>query len=93
MDLQRRHYKIIDDNANNASIQQVSLAALHKLNVTLSNYYDIVPSLTAGQKQKQTTKGNGKAAVPSGGSAMSKDERLKSLFQTFGIDKRIGIGR
>lgn len=46
-DLQKRHYKIIDDNANNASIQQASLAALHKLNVTLSSYYDILP----GHKQ------------------------------------------
>ena len=52
MDLQRRHYKIIDDNANNAPIQQISLAALHKPNVTLSNYYDIIPSLTTtGYKQ------------------------------------------
>ena len=47
VDLQRRHYQIIDDNANNPSIQQASLAALHKLNVTLSNYFDIVPYLTS----------------------------------------------
>ena len=53
-DLQRRHYQIIDSTYN-ASIQQVSLAALHKLNVTLSNYYDILPTLTAtGHKQTGT---------------------------------------
>jgi hypothetical protein len=50
-DLQRRHYEIIDSNSNNASIQQVSLAALHKLNVTLSDYYDILPSSATGHKQ------------------------------------------
>jgi hypothetical protein len=53
-DLQRRHYKIIDDNANNPGIQQASLAALHKLNVTLSKYYDIVPFLTATVQKTQT---------------------------------------
>jgi hypothetical protein len=29
-------------------------------------------------------------AAPDGGSAMSKDEKLKSLFRSFGVDKRIG---
>lgn len=54
VDLQKRHYKIIEDNASNPGIQQTSLAALHKLNVTLSNYYDIVPYLTAtGLRQSQ----------------------------------------
>jgi hypothetical protein len=54
VDLQRRHYKIIDDNAINPGFQQASLAALHKLNVTLSNYFDIVPYLiTTGQRQSQ----------------------------------------
>ena len=31
VDLQKRHYKIIEDNANNPSVQQTSLAELHKL--------------------------------------------------------------
>ena len=54
VDLQRRHYQIIDDNANNPGIQQASLAALHKLNVTLSTYFDIVPYLTStGLRQSQ----------------------------------------
>lgn len=53
VDLQRRHYQIIEDNQHNPSVQQASLAALHKLNVTLSNYYDIVPYLTA-TVQRQT---------------------------------------
>jgi hypothetical protein len=54
VDLQRRHYQIIDDNANNPGIQQASLVALHKLNVTLSSYFDIVPHLTStGLRQSQ----------------------------------------
>jgi hypothetical protein len=45
VDLQRRHYNIIEDNQNNPSIQQASLAELHRLNMTLSNYFDVVPSI------------------------------------------------
>jgi hypothetical protein len=45
VDLQRRHYNIIEDNQNNPSIQQASLAELHRLNITLSNYFDVVPSI------------------------------------------------
>ena len=45
VDLQRRHYNIIEDNQNNPSIQQASLAELHRLNITLSNYFDVAPSI------------------------------------------------
>jgi hypothetical protein len=45
IDLQKRHYKIIEDNANNPVIQQSSLAELHKLNITLSNYFDVAPTI------------------------------------------------
>lgn len=45
VDLQRRHYKIIEDNPNNPSIQQTSLAELHRLNITLSNLYDVAPAI------------------------------------------------
>ena len=44
VDLQRRHYKIIEENPN-ATIQQTSLAELHKLNITLSNYFDVAPTI------------------------------------------------
>jgi hypothetical protein len=53
--LQRKHYEIIDSNPNNATVQQVSLAALHKLNVTLSNYYDVAPAIGDTQRQLQVT--------------------------------------
>ena len=51
MDLQRRHYEIIDSNEKNPSIQLTALAALHKLNVTLSNYFAVVSNIGETQKQ------------------------------------------
>jgi uncharacterized protein YpbB len=45
MDLQRQHHEIIENNKHNPSIQQTSLAELHKLSITLSNLYDIAPTL------------------------------------------------
>lgn len=57
VDLQKRHYKIIEDNANNPSIQQTSLAELHKLNITLSNYFDVAPSI-GNATISETPKGN-----------------------------------
>ena len=50
-DLINRHYKIIDDNTNSPCIQQTSLAELHRLNVTLSKYFDILPSLLTSRSQ------------------------------------------
>ena len=52
--LQKKNYEIIDSNPNNASIQQVLLAALHKLNVTLSNYFDVAPVITDTQQRQFT---------------------------------------
>src|SRR5206468_9440666 len=45
IDLQRRHYKIIEDNQDNPGIQQSSLSELHKLNISLSNYFDVAPTI------------------------------------------------
>ena len=47
VDLQRQHHEIISKNQHNPSVVQSSLIALHKLNVTLSNCFDIVPYLTS----------------------------------------------
>ena len=38
MDLQKIHHEIIESNKHNPSIQQTSLAELHRLNITLYNY-------------------------------------------------------
>jgi len=45
VDLQRQHHQIILENQHNPSIVQTSLAELHKLNITLSNYFDVAPSI------------------------------------------------
>jgi hypothetical protein len=46
MDLQRMHHKIIDDNADKPTVQLTSLAALHKLSITLSSLYNFVPFMS-----------------------------------------------
>jgi hypothetical protein len=42
--LQKKHHDIID-STDNPSIQQTSLAELHRLNITLSNYFDVAPDI------------------------------------------------
>jgi hypothetical protein len=42
--LQKKHHDIIDNNPNPA-VQQTSLAELHRLNITLSNYFDVAPDI------------------------------------------------
>lgn len=58
MALQRRHYQIIEDNANNPSIVQTSLAELHKLSITLSNLYDVAPAIVNTNPVKQDQNDN-----------------------------------
>ena len=43
--LQSKHHEIIKNNQHNPQIQQSSLAELHKLNITLANYFDVAPEL------------------------------------------------
>jgi hypothetical protein len=50
IDLQKMHHKIIKDNEHNPSIVQTSLAELHHLNITLSNYFDIAPTIVNIQR-------------------------------------------
>jgi hypothetical protein len=50
--LQKKHYEIIENNANSPSIQQVSLAELHKLNITLSNYFDVAPTIVTNSNRE-----------------------------------------
>jgi hypothetical protein len=46
--LQMKHHNIIDKNQNSPQVQQTSLAELHRLNVTLSNYFDVAPGIVNG---------------------------------------------
>ena len=43
--LQKKHHQIIDSNEDNPQIQQTSLAELHRLTITLSNLYDVAPTI------------------------------------------------
>jgi hypothetical protein len=45
--LQKKHHNIID-STDNPSVQQTSLAELHRLNITLSNYFDVAPDIING---------------------------------------------
>jgi hypothetical protein len=41
--MQKKVYEIIDKNENNSQVQLSAIAELHKLNITLSNYFDVAP--------------------------------------------------
>ena len=45
LSLQKKHHEIIDNNEHNPQIQQTSLAELHRLSITLSNLYDVAPTI------------------------------------------------
>jgi outer membrane protein assembly factor BamA len=45
MSLQKKHHEIIDSAAEPTTVKQTSLAELHRLNITLSNYFDVAPSI------------------------------------------------
>jgi len=54
--LQKKHNEIIKNNQHNPSIQQTSLAELHRLNITLSQYLDILPEIIGnGNSLPKTT--------------------------------------
>ena len=42
------HHEIIAKNEYNPQIQQTSLAELHRLNITLSNYFEVAPTVING---------------------------------------------
>lgn len=58
--LQQKHHEIIQKNLSNPQIQQVSLAELHKLNVTLSNYFDVVPDIIGNTSISTSSKDHDK---------------------------------
>ena len=48
MDLQKRCHELIESNKHNPQIQLSALAELHKLNITLSNYFEVIPTVING---------------------------------------------
>jgi hypothetical protein len=55
MSLQKKHHEIIDSNEHNPQIQQTSLAELHRLSITLSNLFDVAPTIINGTIAVPTT--------------------------------------
>jgi hypothetical protein len=53
--LQRKHYEIVVESTD-FSTKQTSLAELHRLNVTLSNYYDVAPAIMTERKVTKSAK-------------------------------------
>jgi len=49
IDLQKWHQNIINDNKLPISVKQVSAIELHKLNLSLANYLDVLPSIIGSQ--------------------------------------------
>ena len=45
LDLQKLHHQIIDSPTELTTVKQTSLAELHRLNITLSNYFDVAPDI------------------------------------------------
>jgi hypothetical protein len=45
LDLQKKHHAIIDSPTEPTTVKQTSLAELHRLNITLSNYFAVAPTI------------------------------------------------
>ena len=48
LELQKKHYEIIDNDREPTTVKQASLAELHRLSITLSNLYDVAPTIVNG---------------------------------------------
>ena len=45
LSLQKKHHQIIDSHDRTHNIQQTSMAELHRLSITLSNLFDVAPTI------------------------------------------------
>lgn len=46
--LQRKHHEIIDSPTEPTTVKQSSMAELHRLSITLSNLFDVAPTIVNG---------------------------------------------
>lgn len=56
LDLQRRHHDILNSDKEPTTVKQSSLVELHKLNITLSSYFDVAPDIINGTTLSETPK-------------------------------------
>jgi hypothetical protein len=52
--LQKKHHEIIDSDKEPTSNKQTSLAELHRLSITLSNLFDVAPTIVNGITVSET---------------------------------------
>ncbi|MGC2428327.1 MAG: hypothetical protein WA421_14905, partial [Nitrososphaeraceae archaeon] len=45
LSLLKLHHQIIDSPTEPTTVKQTSMAELHRLNITLSNYFDVAPDI------------------------------------------------
>jgi hypothetical protein len=77
--LQKNHHDIIDNNPN-PTIQQTSLAELHWLNITLSNYFDLAPDIIG-------------PSIPAPSEQKQRNQKIESSFNFTDLNgKRFGYG-
>ena len=62
--LQKMHHELIENNKHNPSIQQTSLAELHRLNITLSNYIEVLPTVINNNGTSISTTSEDKTTEP-----------------------------
>lgn len=53
--LQKKHHQIVMRNEENPQVQQTSLAGLHRLSITLSDLFDVAPTIINGTIVVPTT--------------------------------------
>jgi hypothetical protein len=63
LSLQKLHHQIIDSPTEPTTVKQTSMAELHRLNITLSNYFDVAPSIVNGVVTLSTSPENKQAAT------------------------------
>ena len=66
--LQRKHHEIIDSPTEATTVKQTSMAELHRLNITLSNYFDVAPdiighTISASSEAKVATRNSNNIVV------------------------------
>jgi DNA repair ATPase RecN len=57
--LQKKHHELITKYPNRPHTIQKSLEELHRLNITLSNYFDVAPSITEAYTTSNNSMNNG----------------------------------
>lgn len=64
MNLQKRYHAILDSPTEPTTVKQASLTELHRLNITLSKYFDVASSIINNNAISLPTTSETKPAAP-----------------------------